>query len=83
MISKKGDQYFYIIISAEIYPIVPGLSIEEIDALYNSAMTAEAEPYYACINLASTNSQHFNDNVLLYNDKTMYKVVAFSRLEAE
>ena len=83
IIATKGQETYYVLLSAEIAPVTPGFIHLDLDNLYNSASEDGAIPYYASVSIGSADEKHFNDGILLYGDETRYMVNAIGELERE
>ena len=83
IVATKDGRRVFVLLSAEVAPENPGFIHQDLDNLYNAALEEGAIPYYASVSLGSANNTHFSDGVLLYGDKTRFKVNAIGELETE
>ena len=82
MTTYEGNRRF-IVFSAEIAPEDPGFIKEDLDEAFSIAEQYNATPYYACVNIGSSDNRHFSDGVILAGDGMKFMVRAFGVLEVE
>lgn len=83
IIARQGKQDCFILMSAEVAPEEAGFIPQDLNNLYSEAYDSGAVPYYASVNVASKDTDHFSDGVLLFGDQVMFRVNAFAVLEKE
>ena len=77
IIANIEGHKIFILLSAEIAPKDPGFLPMDFDALYESASSEGAIPYYASVSIASCVRDHFHKQVVLFGDKIQYRINAF------